>query len=93
MDDKEAESILTQHLSLYRAVPYPGLVQRIDTVEVTEVTAPSGAVYQLEFQFFWESSPNREIRVLGSIDDGGFRAFKPLCDDFIIAPDGSFVGE
>jgi hypothetical protein len=24
-----------------------------------------------------------------SIDDGGWRAFLPLTDDFIIAPDGS----
>jgi hypothetical protein len=31
--------------------------------------------------------------VLASIDDGGWSAFIPLTDDFIIAPDGSFVGE
>jgi hypothetical protein len=31
--------------------------------------------------------------VLGSIDDGGWRAFKPLCRDFIKAPDGSAVKE
>ena len=28
-----------------------------------------------------------------AIDDGGLRAFAPLSDDFIMAPDGSFVGE
>jgi hypothetical protein len=28
-----------------------------------------------------------------SIDDGGWRAFLPWTDSFIIAPDGSFVGE
>lgn len=33
------------------------------------------------------------IRVIGSIDDGGWRAFRPLSDDFIRAPDGTFVGE
>jgi hypothetical protein len=33
------------------------------------------------------------VHVLGAIDDGGLRAFVPLCDDFIMAPDGSFVGE
>jgi hypothetical protein len=31
--------------------------------------------------------------ILGSIDDGGWRALRPLCDDFILAPDGRFVGE
>jgi hypothetical protein len=33
------------------------------------------------------------LRVLGSIDDGGWRALSPLCDDFVLAPDGRFVGE
>ena len=33
------------------------------------------------------------LRVLGSIDDGGIRAFFPLTDSFIMAPDGSFIGE
>jgi len=31
--------------------------------------------------------------MMGGIDDGGLRAFMPLCDDFIIAPNGRFVGE
>jgi len=34
------------------------------------------------------------LRVLGAIDDGrGFRANVPLTDDFLVAPDGSSVGE
>jgi len=28
-----------------------------------------------------------------SIDDGGLRAFFPITDSFIVAQDGSFVGE
>jgi hypothetical protein len=31
--------------------------------------------------------------VLGSIDDGGWRAFAPLTRSFIKSPDGTFVGE
>ena len=27
------------------------------------------------------------------VDDGGLRAFVPLTEDFIMAPDGSFIGE
>jgi hypothetical protein len=30
--------------------------------------------------------------VVVAVDDGGLSAFKPMCDDFIVAPDGSFVG-
>jgi hypothetical protein len=33
------------------------------------------------------------MRVAGSIDDGGWRAYLPLCRDFIMAPDNSFVDE
>jgi len=40
------------------------------------------------------SSPTRgDVRVLVAVDDGGMYAFKPLTDSFILAPDGSFVGE
>jgi hypothetical protein len=31
--------------------------------------------------------------MVGAIDDYGWRAFVPLTDDFIMAPNGSFVGE
>jgi hypothetical protein len=30
---------------------------------------------------------------MGAIDDGGFRVFFPLTDDFIITRDGKFIGE
>jgi hypothetical protein len=33
------------------------------------------------------------ILVVGSIDDGGLRAFFPLSSSFIMARDGTFVGE
>lgn len=54
----------------------------------------SGRVaYQGEVQVFWDDKPNGAIRVMASIDDGGWRAFVPLTADFILAPDGTFVGE
>lgn len=93
MDTDEARSILTEHLASYRVLTYSELAGRVDTVETAEVRAPSGVEYQLEVQFYWDSKPNREVRVIGSVDDGGWRAFVPLSDDFILAPDGSFVGE
>jgi hypothetical protein len=30
---------------------------------------------------------------VGSIDDGGWRAFLPLTDGLVVAPDGTIVGE
>jgi len=30
---------------------------------------------------------------MGVIDDGGLRAYAPLAEDFLIAPNGTFVDE
>ena len=41
----------------------------------------------------WDRGKEGDLRVLVMIDDGGWHAHGPLVEDFIIAPDGSFVGE
>ncbi len=72
--------------------------------DTTSAMGEDGKAYQLETQVFWESKKNGEIRVweskkngeirvMVSADDGGLRSFMPLTGDFIMAPDGSFVGE
>ena len=38
-------------------------------------------------------SERKNLQVMVSVDDGGWRAFAPLSVDFIRGPDGSFVGE
>jgi len=58
-----------------------------------ELLGESGTKYYAEIQAFWDAKPEGNIRLMVSLDDGGLRAFKPLCDSFIKAPDGSFVGE
>ncbi len=37
-------------------------------------------------QVIWDGKPNDDIRVMGLIDDGGWRAFIPLSEDFITGP-------
>jgi len=93
MDKAEAKSLLSQELSRYRELPYAELFSLIDHSETVERTAPSGVIYQIEMQVFIDEVSLQTLRVMGSIDDGGWRAFSPLSDDFILAPDGSFVGE
>jgi len=58
-----------------------------------EVRGPSDASYQLEVEAVWDKRPVGNLRVFGHIDDGGLRAVLPLTEDFIMAPDGSFVCE
>jgi hypothetical protein len=93
MDKVEAKEILAQQISRLRALEYSELCRLIKDPEQLEVTSESGAWYQLEIQAWWDDKSEHNLRVLVSIDDGGWRAIVPLTDDFIIAPDGSFVGE
>lgn len=90
----EASQVLTQELEQWRSRPYNELVSLIGGEPFTkEVSRPSGVTYQIEIEVFWDHNPHGDVRVLGAIDDGGWRAFFPLTDDFILSPDGSFVGE
>jgi hypothetical protein len=94
VDKSEAAEILREHISQYRAKPYAELKSLISNVQVHEATGGSGTEYTLEFDVLWDSDPNGDIRVIGGIDDGTFpSAFSPLSDDFILSPDGEFVGE
>ena len=55
--------------------------------------ADDGTKCCVEICVHWDGQPNGDIRVMFGIDDGGLRAFAPVCDDFIISSDGTFVGE
>ena len=96
MDEKEARKILAEHLARYRARSYAELVPLVEAheTETMEVKGLTGAEYQMEFNFFWDDKPNGDVRVIGSIDDGGWwRAHFPLTLGFILSPAGKFVGE
>ena len=93
MDKAEAKLLLSDELSRYRELPSAELFSLIDHSETLERAAPSGVIYQIEMQVFVDDIARQTLRVTASIDDGGWRALSPLSDDFILAPDGSFVGE
>ena len=94
MDKNEARSVLVEHLLSYRARSYADLVANIGHAGCVEIRGPTGTAYQVEVDIVWDDKPNGDVRVLAGIDDGTFRAaFSPLTDDFIKAPDGTFVGE
>ena len=94
MDKSEARKILQWRISRYRAKPYAELVKLIDSVQVHVTTSVSGTKYTLEFDVLRDRGPDGNIRVIGEIDDGTFpSSFWPLCNGFILSPDGKFVGE
>jgi hypothetical protein len=95
MDAEEARAVLAERLGRYRSRSYAEVAAwvREHRTDTSEAVAPSGKRYQIAVQFFWDDKPSGDVRVSGSIDDGGIRAFVPLTDSFILSPEGKFVGE
>lgn len=94
MNNKEARQILASKLQEYRKFSYIELAGKAEgRSDRYEITGSSGVKYQVVIRMVWDDKPNEDVRVLGCIDDSGWRAFFPLGDSFIVAPDGSFVGE
>ena len=94
MDRVEAQRLLTEILAEYLQLAYSELVARIGNDEYLRVRSPSNIEYQVEIQFMWDGEEEGNVRVLAAIDDGSFRgAFRPVCEDLIVAPDERFLGE
>lgn len=75
------------------APAYSELVGLRGRPQTAELRGASGNSYQVEVEIHWDGHPGGAVRVLGSIDDGGLRSFRPISQDFILASDGRFVGE
>lgn len=94
MNKAEGRSLAEAALSRLRGMSYGDLVDRyLNAADHEEVAGLSGTTYQIEIDAFWDSDKPGNLRVIVAVDDGGFRAFAPLTTSFIIAPDGTFVGE
>ena len=108
MDEVEAGQVLERELEPLRALSYDELRARMPRVrrriwfvsiveggdpEVREVQGESGTWYQVAFEVVWDGAEGGDIRVLASIDAGGRSALHPMTSGFILAPDGTFVGE
>jgi hypothetical protein len=57
-----------------------------ERAEHLEVSGPTGTRYGVEVQFLWDDKEKQTIRILGSIDDGGLRAFFPMTESLLISP-------
>jgi hypothetical protein len=95
MDKEEARALARRRLEELRQLPYEQL-QEFMTHMHDETVGPSGITYQREVYAFWDGgrrAVDGDLRVSVAIDDGGWSAFSPLVEDFIISPTGEFVGE
>lgn len=93
MNKEEAKTVLNTLLARYRAKSYNDLHYLLNEQDTSEVVAESGTKYQLEIQAVWDDKKDGNLRVIGAIDDVGLRSFMPLTNDFIISPNGKFIGE
>ena len=89
----EGRELLLAELACWRAKSYGELVALIDSENHSERTTGTGSRYGLEVSIHWDDRAGGAVRVIGNVDLGGWTAFVPWTDDFIKAPDGSFVGE
>jgi len=94
MKKSEARTVALSRLQSLRGTSWSELKSRyLNMPDVIETETESGAVYQVEILAFWDGVAEGDLRVVVSVDDGGWRAIVPLTEDFIVSPDGSFVGE
>jgi hypothetical protein len=95
MDKAEARKLMSDKLAELRNMRYEELHAWAESrrVGVEDVVGRSGRKYHLEIQSMWDGRKGEDVRVIVAVDDGGWRSFMPLSDDFIMAPDGSFVDE
>ena len=86
MDTSEARKILGERLGRFTGHSHSELAALVESrhLEACEVRGASGTSYQVEIQFFWDDRPGGTIRILGSIDDGGIRAFFPVTDSLLV---------
>ncbi len=95
VDENEAARLLDEMMGELRTESFPALVaQYLGQTGVRDLAGASGESYCVEIQGVWDNGKPGDLRIIAGIDDGGFRsAFRPLTADFVMAPDGSFVGE
>jgi hypothetical protein len=92
MDKIEARSLLEEFVRGLKQKSYTELRDLVRNPECLEVRGESGVDYQIEYEAVWDSQPGGVLRIVASIDDGGLTsALFPVCDDFVIKPDGEFI--
>ena len=94
MDQDEAIRHLEAVLDTLRSESYEMLAQLIGQGPlVRQRTGEADATYQIEIDVVWDGPQGGNVRVIGSVDDGGWRAWVPVTRSFAKEPSGRFVGE
>jgi hypothetical protein len=93
MNEEVAYVLIDAELRRLLELPYSELIKLVGAGESKQVVGEDGNSYQLEIEAIWDIARAEDVRVIVSVDDGGWRALKPLTQGFVMRPDGSFVDE
>ena len=91
MNDDVAYVLIDSELRRLLELPYSELIKLVGAPEFRQVVGEDGTAYQIEIEAIWDITQGEDVRVIVSVDDGGWRALKPLTQDFVMRPDGTFV--
>ena len=93
VSDSELQSLVRQTVDSLRATPYGDLCRYLKAYHL-RLAGATGASYDVEVQAVWDDPRRRggDLPVMVSGWESGQQGLGTT-EDFIIAPDGTFVGE
>jgi hypothetical protein len=93
VDKIEARQLLEEFIDGLKRQTRDELLRYVRNPDCVTVYGVDGTWYQIEFEAVWDSVPEGDLRIIASIDDGGFfSALRPLSSSFIITREGDIVG-
>src|SRR5258705_13878828 len=92
-DEVEARKWVSEQIDRLRALSYDDLLEQLDEPEHYTIRSRTGRELMGETQVFWDSREDGDLRVLVDVCEPKPGVVSSIVsDDFIRAPDGSFVG-
>ena len=95
MDEQEAADLIEAELTRYRQRPVAELREIVGKGYHYTIEGASGTTYGVEIQVVFDNHKRADnIRVMGLIGDRTKKFFRrPMSRDFIVRPDGTFIGD
>lgn len=92
MSKEERTEVAEQVLSELRQLPYDACRSLIENTS-NRIIKQAEKTFQVEVDAFWDDRKRQTVHVMVAVSEPGLSDFVPTMADFIISPDGTFVGE
>lgn len=93
MDKAEARVVAKAQLERFRSKPFADLKPLLEKVEAFGVNASSGQAYDIEVHAIWDERPDGNIRIFCEASAGFWSSMFPVCESFVMSPEGRLIGE